>query len=98
MRSVLINWLLEIQHKLALSDRTLFMAVAIFDRYLAKKVITRQRLQLLGITSFFIASKFEDVNPPDINQLVYFCDDIYSREEIISLEADILIVLEFNLV
>lgn len=98
MRSVLINWLLEIQSKLTLSDRTLFMAVGIFDRVLVKKIITRQRLQLLGITSFFIASKFEDVSPPDLDQLVYFCDDIYSREEITSHEAEILIMLDFNLV
>ena len=74
------------------------MAVGIFDRILVKKVITRQRLQLLGITSFFIASKFEDISPPDLNQLVYFCDDIYTREDIINHESELLTLLEFNLI
>jgi hypothetical protein len=86
------------QYKLGLSDRTLFMAVGIFDRVLTKKVITRSRLQLLGITSFFIASKFEDVTPPELKQLVNFCDEIYTREDIINQEAEIIKLLDFNLV
>ena len=98
MRSVLINWLLEIQSKLNLSDKTLFMTVGIFDRVLTKKVINRQRLQLLGITSFLIASKFEDVTPPDIDSLVNFCDGIYTRQDIIEHEAEIMLLLDFNLV
>ena len=52
--------------KLNLQERTTFMAVNIFDRVLEKKLITRQKLQLLGITTFFIASKFEDILPPDL--------------------------------
>ncbi len=86
------------QSKLSLSDKTLFMAVGIFDWVLTKKVITRSRLQLLGITAFFIASKFEDVSPPDIKQLVYFCDEIYTKEDIVNHEAEIIHLLDFNLV
>ena len=98
MRAVLINWLLEIQEKLNLSERTLFLSVNIVDRVMQHRPIQRNRLQLLGVTSFFLASKFEDQIPPHLSQIVQFCDGIYSKEEILQQEQEILSELNFQLI
>lgn len=98
MRAVLINWLLEIQTQLKLSERTLFLAVNLMDRYLQHYEILRSKLQLLGVTCFFIASKFEDKFPPELSQLIFYCDNIYSKEDILLKESEVLQALGFNII
>ena len=46
------------QYELKLLPETLFITVNIIDRYLSRKQIALQRLQLLGITAMLIAGKF----------------------------------------
>lgn len=62
----------------------------IFDRFLEKNHIPRKKLQLVGVASFLIASKFEDIYPPEIDHLQYLCENIYSNEAIIRQEGEIL--------
>jgi S-phase entry cyclin 5/6 len=56
MRTILIDWLNEvcIEHKL--SESTLFLSVNITDRYLTKNKVKKSNLQLIGITSLFLAA------------------------------------------
>lgn len=58
MRLVLLNWLVDVQLKYKLSSETFFTAVTILDQYLSIKNINRDELQLLGITSMWIAAKY----------------------------------------
>ena len=67
------------------------------DRYLSKQPINRKYLQLLGITSMLLASKYEDIYPPEIKELILMTDNSYNREELIKLESDILDIIEFNM-
>lgn len=98
MRSILLNWLVDIQSKMGLKKRTLFMAMNLFDRSLEKNQIQRKKLQLLGASCFMIASKFEDIHPPEVDHIVYLCENIYSKEAILRQEGEILLLLKFNLV
>lgn len=98
MRGILFNWLLEIQFKFELKTRTIFLASNIFDRYLEVKQVSRDQLQLVGISCFWVASKYEDIYPPELKELVHLCDQLYSAEDIISCEADILSHLNFDFV
>ena len=50
------------------------------------------------MTCFFIASKFEDKFPPELTQLIFYCDNIYSKEDILLKETKVLLILGFNLV
>lgn len=53
---------------------------------------------MLGITSLFIAAKYEEVySVPHIKDLVYVCDNAYKKEEIFEMEGNILKVLNFNI-
>jgi hypothetical protein len=62
-----------------------------------KRVIKRKEFQLVGMACFLVASKFEDIYPPDTKELCYLCENAYSKEEILKVESDILSVFGFEL-
>lgn len=59
--------------------------------------MSKDKIQLVGVTSFFIASKFEEIYPPDLMDFVSICDQLYSKREIIKMEMVILRALKFEL-
>ena len=59
--------------------------------------IRRNKLQLLGVSAMFIASKVEEMYAPEINDFVYITDNAYSAAEIRQMELKILNTLNFNL-
>jgi hypothetical protein len=71
-RTKMIDWMIEVCTSFRCSDRTWFLAVQIFDRYLhlmkGKKLFKNSDVHSIGITSMYLASKFEDVYP--INSLI----------------------------
>ncbi|XP_054457539.1 G2/mitotic-specific cyclin-B3 [Anoplopoma fimbria] len=97
MRAILIDWLVEVQENFELYHETLYLAVKMTDHYLAKTPVHRELLQLVGSTTMLIASKFEERSPPCVDDFLYICDDAYKREEIISMEANILQTLGFDI-
>ncbi|OMJ89348.1 hypothetical protein SteCoe_8553 [Stentor coeruleus] len=97
MRSILLDWLVEIHHKFKLTTETLFLTVNLIDRYLEKVPISKSRLQLIGVSAFLIASKYEDIYPPEIKDLVYITDNAFTKKEILQMEIEILKKLEYNI-
>jgi cyclin B len=97
MRAVLIDWLVEVHLKYKLRPETLFLAISILDRFLARKRVARKKLQLVGVVSTLIAAKYEEIYPPKISDLVYICDKAYTKAEILEMEIVVLNVLEFQL-
>jgi cyclin B len=55
---VLVNWLIDVHLKYKLNPQTFFITVNILDQFLEKQVVYRNTLQLVGITSLWIASKY----------------------------------------
>ena len=97
MRIVLVDWLIDVHSKFKLVPETLFLTINIIDRYLSKKSINRKHLQLLGITALFIASKYEDIYPPELKDFIFMTDNAYKKEQVIKLENDILDKIEFSI-
>ncbi|KAL4335641.1 hypothetical protein GQ457_07G025030 [Hibiscus cannabinus] len=97
MRGVLVDWLVEVAEEYKLISDTLYLTVSYIDRYLSINVLNRQRLQLLGVSSMLIASKYEEINPPNVEDFCYITDNTYKKEEVVKMEADILKVLKFEL-
>jgi cyclin-A len=56
MRCILVDWLSEVIEDFGLATETLHLAINYVDRYLSVKSITRDFLQLLGVSSLMIAS------------------------------------------
>ena len=97
MRSILVDWIIDVHHKFGFTDETLFMTVLIIDRYATIRQISRMKLQLLGITALMIACKHEEIDLPKIDDFIYITDNAYTKEEMVKMENDILRALNFSL-
>ncbi|EME50067.1 hypothetical protein DOTSEDRAFT_68804 [Dothistroma septosporum NZE10] len=97
MRGILVDWLLEVHTRFRLLPETLFLAVNIIDRFLSHKVVQLDRLQLVGVTAMFIASKYEEVLSPHVQNFVHVADDGFKDTEILSAERFILATLDYDL-
>lgn len=97
MRSVLIDWLVEVQLKFKLTPDTLYLTVNIIDRFLKENEVIRQNFQLVGATCILIASKYEEIHPVKLRNLVYICNGSYSKEKILNMESKILNAMNFRI-
>nr|CAG8585161.1 15229_t:CDS:10 [Entrophospora candida] len=97
MRTILINWIIEIHYKFDLLPETLFLSVNILDRFLSESVVKMAKLQLAGITAVFIASKYEEMAAPSITNYLYMSDGGYAEEEILKAERYVLQLLNYKL-
>lgn len=66
MRTILVDWLIEVHNKFKLMPETLYLTVNILDRYLSMKTVNRRELQLVGISSMLIACKYEEIWAPQV--------------------------------
>ena len=96
-RSILYQWLIKNNTKWKLKDDTVFMAMNIMDRYISKFKSKNSEFQLIAISSYFIASKYEDIYPPYLDELSQICNYSYSTDEIIKKEYEILVGLNFDI-
>ena len=96
-RGVVIEWLSYINHHFRQSNETLFLCVNIMDRYISKKQISLDIYQLVGIASFLIASKYEDTYSPSIEELIYISKNIYTHNDIVFMEKEVLNTLNFDI-
>lgn len=97
MRGILVDWLLEVHTRFRLLPETLFLAVNIIDRFLSTKVVQLDRLQLVGVTAMFIASKYEEVLSPHVQNFRHVADDGFTEQEILSAERFVLSALDYDL-
>ncbi|XP_010461520.1 PREDICTED: cyclin-A3-4-like isoform X2 [Camelina sativa] len=97
MRAVLVDWLVEVAEEYKLVSDTLYLTVSYIDRFLSVKPINRQKLQLVGVSAMLIASKYEEIGPPKVEDFCYITDNTFTKQEVVSMEADILLALQFEL-
>ncbi|XP_039130071.1 putative cyclin-B3-1 isoform X1 [Dioscorea cayenensis subsp. rotundata] len=97
MRGILINWLIEVHFKFELMQETLFLMVELLDRVLSLVVVKKKELQMVGLTSLLLASKYEDFWHPKIAELISISANLYTRDEMLAMEKLILTKLRFRL-
>ena len=97
MRSILVDWIIDVHHKFGFTDETLFMTIIIIDRYCSSEQISRIKYQCLGITALMIACKHEEINVPKVEDFIYITDNAYTKEEVFKMENDVLSKLKFEL-
>lgn len=100
----MVDWIVQVLRALKVStDQTFFLAISIMDRYFAQKSrdgtqLLRSQVHLIGLVAVFISSKFEDVDPLCMqNVLVDAGHSKYSAHEIREMELDILRTLEYKI-
>ena len=99
MREILNDWLIEVHQQFSLIQETLYLTVAVLDRFLQEEgaTISTKQLQLVGVTSMLIAAKYEEMYPPEVDDFVYITDKAYKQSEILQMEMRILKTLDFDL-
>lgn len=97
MRSVLMDWLVQVHNRFGLLPETLFLTVNCIDRFLSVKVVSLSKLQLVGATAIFVAAKYEEINCPSVQEIMYMVDGGFTVEEILKAERFMLSMLDFEL-
>ena len=83
MRAILVDWLVEVAEEYSLVSETLFLTVNYIDRFLSSNVIVDpSKLQLVGVACMLIASKLEEIYPPEISEFVYITNSTYTGDEV----------------
>ncbi|QRV80362.1 Cyclin, N-terminal domain [Ceratobasidium sp. AG-Ba] len=97
MRGILMDWLIQVHSRFRLLPETLFLATNIIDRFLSLRIVSLIKLQLVGITSLFIASKYEEIMAPSVQNFLKVSDSTYTEQEILQAEKYILRTLGWDL-
>jgi len=97
MRLVLLNWLVDVHQKFRMDTETLYLTINVIDRFLGKKAVKRQKLQLVGISAMLIASKYQDMHAPRVHDFVNITDNAYCADDVVRMEALILDAISFDL-
>nr|GMC87650.1 G2/mitotic-specific cyclin C13-1-like [Ipomoea batatas] len=97
MRFVLVDWLVEVAEEYRLVADTLYLAVSHIDRFLSFHTLNRKKLQLLGVSSMLVASKYEEIHPPHVEDFVYITDNTFTKEEVVLMEGELLKFLDFEI-
>jgi cyclin B len=71
MRSILVDWLIEVHRKFELMPETFYLTLNIVDRFLSTKAVPRKELQLVGISAMLIASKYEEIWAPEVKFILF---------------------------
>lgn len=96
MRGILVDWLIGVHKKYLLRLETLYLTIDMIDRYCELKMVSRKHFQLLGITALFVASKYQEIYPPEMRDFTKITDNTYSREDIMHQEEVLLHTLNFD--
>jgi len=96
-RTIMIDWMAEVVVKFGLLSETFFLSVNVVDRFLQLKAVARSRFQLLGIAAMLIASKYEEIYTPKVDDFIYITANAYTREDLLKMEKMVLMTLDFNL-
>lgn len=97
MRSVLMDWLVQVHSRCNLLPETLFITANFVDRFLSGKIVSLGKLQLVGATALFLAAKKEEINCPTLSEIVYMVDNTYTADELIKAERYMLNILKWEL-
>ncbi|EIJ88883.1 G2/mitotic-specific cyclin 2 [Nematocida parisii] len=97
MRTVLIDWIIDVHYKLNLLPETLYLSVNLIDRFLTRRVVSIGKLQLVGVAGLLISSKFEEVASPSVETFVVLTDRSFTENEILRAEKYMLHCLDYKI-
>lgn len=97
MRAILVDWLVEVSEEYKLCADTLYQAVNYLDRYLSLQRAQRSQLQLIGVVCMWVASKYEEIYPPNVADYCYITDNTYDKRQLLDMEEVVLKRLDYEL-
>ncbi|KAM3912096.1 cyclin-P [Leptodactylus fuscus] len=97
MRTILVDWLVQVHEYLGLQEETLYLAVYLMNSYMKVHKIRTTLLQLLAASCLFIACKMEETLIPEPAELCFMMEDAFSKKELLKMERKVLHRLGFQL-
>ena len=97
----MVDWMMEVLHVFKCENETIFLAILIMDLYLNKVKIptTKENLHLIGTTSIYMASKFEDITPISVSHVVNkISHGKFKPKQVVEIERNIFSTIEYNVI
>lgn len=96
-RAFLIEWIIDVHRKFRLVPEALYVTQFIIDQYMSRKKIEKSQLHLLGVSTLLIATKYEEIYPPDLTDFLQVSENKFSKDTVLNMEKDILMTLNFKI-
>ena len=93
VRTRMIDWMIEVCSIINYMDETFFLSVNVLDIFLqkTKKVYSNTDIHLIGMTSIFTSSKFQEIYPQSLKIFAHRVGhDMFTLEQIKEMETQIL--------
>jgi len=95
-RAFLLEWIVDVHRKFRLQPESLYVTAHLIDQYLSRVQVMKNQLHLLGVGALLISTKYEEIYPPDLRDLLAVSENKFSREQVLTMEQSILHALNFK--
>jgi len=96
MRKIVTDWMMEVCEDQQCKPEVFFLSINYLDRFLSSVNIKKNQFQLCASVCILLASKLLGT-PVFVTSLIDYCDNCYSKEEILRWEVLILSKLGWNI-
>ena len=94
---MLMNWLVQVHSELALLPETLFLGSNYVDRYLSRRMVSKDELPLVAMAAILIAWKYAQASKPVVQEIIDAVGGIYTVDKIVEWERYMLSALQYDL-
>lgn len=96
-RRRLVEWLSEVHNKFRLLPETFFITCKLVDLAIQKFGVKKSNLQLLSLGALLISTKYEEIYPPSVRQMLKVAaNETIKKEDVLEMEYKILRSLDFG--
>lgn len=96
-RRRLVEWLSEVHNKFRLLPETFFITWKLVDLAIQKFGVKKSNLQLLSLGALLISTKYEEIYPPSVRQMLKVAaNETIKKEDVLEMEYKILRELNFG--